>query len=259
LAGNQRVTIRKLAVLCRKQPNGLASRAIRLKQTYDKQEVRMIRHSALTAGLWIGLASGALAHPHIFIDTGVEVIFDDQARVTGLRITWAYDDLFSLMLVEDRGLDPDFDGVLTPEETTAIEGFDMQWEPGYAGDTYASLGEVPLVLSGPAGWTTGYADGRLTSTHLRQFADPVVLAGQPLVVQVYDPSFYTAYRIAQQTLLTGADGCTAQAFEPDREAADAILQAAIDEQAGSIDIEGEFPAIGAAYSEEVRVTCAARS
>ena len=87
----------------------------------------------------------------------------------------------------------------------------------------------------------------------------MLLAETPLVVQVYDPSFYTAYRITNETRLTGRADCTALVFEPDRKAANAILQAAIDEQAGSSDIEGEFPAIGAAYAEEVRITCAGRS
>jgi len=218
----------------------------------------MIRSLLVTAAIWAVLAGAAFSHPHIFVDTGIEVIFDDQAKATGLRITWAYDDLFSLMIVEERNMDADFDGNLTPEESAAIQGFDMQWDAGYAGDTYALSGEVLLPLSAPADWTTTYADGRLISTHLRHFADPVTL-GDPLVVQVYDPSFYTAYSIAMTTALTGRADCAAQVFEPDRAAADAILQAAIAEQAGSTDIEGDFPAIGAAYSEEVRVTCAARS
>lgn len=92
-----------------------------------------------------------LAHPHIFIDTGVEVLLDDQNRATAVRISWTYDDLTSLALIADRGLDEDFDGVLTPEETAAITGFDMDWEPGFAGDSYALLGEVPLDWSGPQG------------------------------------------------------------------------------------------------------------
>lgn len=219
----------------------------------------MIRRGGMAAALWAGLSGIAAAHPHIFVDTGIEVIFDDQARATALRITWTYDDLFSLMIVEERDMDADFDGALTPEETVAIQGFDMAWDPGYPGDTYALSGAVPLGLSGPSDWTTTYADGRLTSTHLRRFADPVRVTGVPLVVQVYDPSFYTAYSIAAETTLTGTALCTAQTFEPDREAADAILQAAIAEQVGSSDIEGEFPAIGAAYAEEVRITCAAPS
>lgn len=218
----------------------------------------MIRTICTTAGLWIALAGGALAHPHIFVDTEIEVIFDGQARATGLRITWVYDDLFSMILVEDRGLDPDFDGALTAAETATLQGFDMQWDPGYPGDTYALSGDTPLPLSGPADWTAGYVEGRLTSTHLRRFAEPVGM-DQTLVVQVYDPSFYTAYSLSPAVRLTGVEGCSAQVFEPDHEAADARLQAAIEELAGSDDVEGAFPAIGSAYAEEVRIICVAPS
>lgn len=219
----------------------------------------MIRNGLTALGLWAGLACAAGAHPHIFVDAGIEVLFDGQGHAAALRITWSYDDLFSLMIIEERDMDPDFDGVLTAAEAAAIQGFDMQWDAGYAGDTYALLGEVPLGLSGPSDWTTAYTDGRLTSTHLRRFDAPVAVADQPLIVQVYDPGFYTAYALATDTVLTQAGDCTAQTYEPDRAAADRILQDAIAEQVGSSDIEGAFPAIGAAYAEEVRITCAARS
>ncbi|MGL6211384.1 MAG: DUF1007 family protein [Paracoccaceae bacterium] len=219
----------------------------------------MNRHILMAAGMWLAVGSAATAHPHLFIDTGIEVIFDDKSRAVALRITWAYDDLFSLMILEDRSLDPDFDGILTADEMASIQGFDMQWDAGFPGDTYALAGELPVALSRPSDWTTAYADGRLTTTHLRHLDAPLDLSKEPLVVQVYDPSFYTAYTIAFDTALAGGTSCSAEAFEPDRQAADAILQAAIAEQAGSSDVEAEFPAIGAAYAEEVRVTCAAPS
>lgn len=204
------------------------------------------------------LASPAAAHPHVFIDTGIEVIFDAQGRAEALRITWTYDDLISLALLSDRGMDEDFDGVLTPAELTALNGFDMQWQPGVTGDTYALLEAAPLALSGPSEWTVSYADAKITSTHLRHFEAPVVIAAAPLVVQVYDNSYYTAYTIVGDPVLTGAAACQALAFEPDIAAADAILQQSIAELAGG-DAEGDFPAIGAAYAEEVRVTCNAPS
>ncbi len=219
----------------------------------------MVRCVMMAAVVWAGLGTAVAAHPHVFVDTGIEVIFDDQGRAEALRLTWTYDDLFSLLILEDRSMDADFDGVLTVEETAAIQGFDMAWEAGYPGDTYAVLGNAALTLSGPSDWTTTYADGRLTSTHLRRFADPVRVEDQPLVVQVYDPSFYTAYTIASDTVVTGDADCRAQNFEPDRAAADAQLQASMTEMAGSAGLEGDFPAIGAAYAEEARITCAAHS
>jgi len=197
-----------------------------------------------------------MAHPHIFIDAGLEVVFDAEGRASALRVTWAYDDLYSLLVIEDRGLDPDFDGLLTAAEETALSGFDMSWDADYAGDTYALSGGAPLELGRPTEWTATYADGKITTTHVRALATPIAPKDVPLVVQVYDPGFYSAYAIAGTPVLTGAGaGCAVQVFEPDRAAADATLKAALAEMAGSAEVEGEFPAIGAAYSEEAQITC----
>lgn len=201
------------------------------------------------------VAPAVQAHPHIFIDTGIEVIFDPEGRATAVRISWTYDDFYSLMMIEDRKLDADYDGRLTPEEEAALSGFDMDWDADYQGDLYILAGDFQVPLSRPSDWTASYAEGRITSTHLRSFTEPLA-PGAPLVIQVYDPGYYTAYFIAGQPVLTGAgDRCSVQVFEPDRAAADARLTAAIKEMGASGDLEMDFPAIGAAYSEEARVTC----
>lgn len=207
----------------------------------------------------VGPSLRAHAHPHVFIDTGVEVIFDESGLARALRITWTYDELYSLVILEDRGLDADYDGVLTAQERATIQGFDMAWDPGYPGDSYALLGEVPLELGPPQDWTADLADGKLVSTHLRPLQPAVKVGSEPLVVQSYDPSFYVAYRIVGAPVLTGRTDCTAQIYEPDLAAADAYLQKALDEMYGTADLEGEFPAVGAAYADEARVTCAASS
>lgn len=200
----------------------------------------------------------ALAHPHVFVDATVEVILDAQNRATGVRIGWTYDDLFSMMIVEDRGLDPDYDAVLTDAARAQLVGFDMQWDADFPGDTFVLLAGAAQPLSRPTDFTASYDGGKITTTHLRTFAAPVPVTTTPLLVQVYDPSYYSSYAIVGEAVVTGGSGCTAQVFEPDRAAAEEIYLAAIAEMAGSTDVEGDFPAIGAAYAEEARVTCAAR-
>jgi ABC-type uncharacterized transport system substrate-binding protein len=207
----------------------------------------------------IGFAAPASAHPHVFIDAGLEVIFDDQGNATALRISWTYDEYYSLVIAEEHAIDPDYDGAATAEEAAKLAGFDMGWDASFPGDTYALMNNAELALSRPADWTASYAGGKITSSHVRTFETPVKMTDVPLIVQVYDPSFYTAYAIVGTPVLTGANGCSVEVFEPDAAAADAQLQAAIEEMAGSTDVEGEFPAIGKAYSEEARVTCAAPS
>jgi polyphosphate kinase len=184
------------------------------------------------------------------------LIFDAQGRAAAVRVTWTYDDFYSLLMIEDRKLDADYDGRLTPEEEAKLAGFDMDWDADFEGDLYVLAGEAPVALSRPSDWTASYAEGRITSTHLRRLAAPVP-PGAPLVIQVYDPGYYTAYVIAGQPVLTGAGArCSVQVFEPDRAAADARLMAAIEEMGASGNLEMDFPAVGSAYAEEARVTCA---
>ncbi len=204
------------------------------------------------------LAAGpALAHPHVWIDTKGEVILNERNEATGVRIDWTYDELYSLYVIADRGLDPDGDEVLTEAEIAQLSGFDMAWDEGFAGDTYALLGEAPLELSRPQEFSASYAEGKVTSSHLRVFAAPVPVGEVPLVIQAYDPGYYVAYSIPQDPVLTGGAGCSARVFVPDLDEAQETLLAALSEYAPDVDLEAEFPAVGANFAEEVRVTCAA--
>ncbi len=215
-----------------------------------------MRDAALILGiLWAG---PALSHPHVFIDTRVEVLINDRNEATAVRISWTYDDLYSLFIIGDMGLDADWDGHLTPEEETRLAGFDMEWDPGFAGDTYVLQNDVERALSPPTDTGAGYAEGRITSTHLRTFAAPVPLGAVPLIVQVYDPGYYTAYTISTDPVLIGGVGCLAETFIPDIDAADEALLSALQEFTPDVDLEMSFPAVGKNYAEEVRVTCAAR-
>jgi len=216
---------------------------------------------ALAALVWAvlaGLCGPAVAHPHVFIDTSVEVILDDNDRVTAVRIGWVYDELFSLMVIADRELDRDADGQLSPEEAEGLKGFDMQWIEGYPGDSYALIDGRDLTL-GPPEVPTAEWDGRvIRTTHLRSLPEPVEIGAGTFIVQVYDPGYYTAYFIPFDPVITGGSGaCSAEVWAPDPEAADQALKDALLEYAPDQDLEADFPAIGRNFAEEVRVTCAA--
>jgi ABC-type uncharacterized transport system substrate-binding protein len=112
-----------------------------------------------------------------------------------------------------------------------------------------------LPISGPRDWTASWKDGKLSSTHYRDILTPVAVGEVPLVIQAYDPGYYAAHFILPPAVVTGGDGCTAQVVKADLDAADAALQAALKEFAPGTDVEGQFPAVGAKFSDEVRVTC----
>ena len=210
----------------------------------------------ILAMAWLCWAQTAQAHPHVFIDTGLELIFDDQHRATGIRISWGYDDLTSLQIIADKALDPDFDGTLTPEETKQLNGFDMHWDAGYPGDTYASMAGEPLPLSAPSDWTVAYTDAKILSTHYRSFAQPVEIT-QPLLVQTYDPTLYVSYALILGTTLTNAPDCAVRRLLPDLDAARTKLDAAI--AALPQDAEAAYPELGADFAEAMEVTCPPQS
>ena len=201
------------------------------------------------AGL-VALAGPAAAHPHIFMETEIEVLRDAKGRAASLRVTWTYDPFFSLVLITERGLDPDGDGTLTETETAALQGFDMNWEPGFPGDTYAFAGSQPVGLSGPRDGVARYEKGRIVSSHIRDLAAPVEGL---LVVKNYDPTYYTEYTIRA----VRAEGCETEIIAPDLTEAERALQEALAELPADVDVEMGFPEVGAVFAQEVRVTCAA--
>lgn len=197
------------------------------------------------------------AHPHIFVDAEITVIFDDGGQPKGVEIGWVYDEFFSMLLVSDMGLDPDFTGTVTEKEQEALDGFDMNWIEDYHGDTHVTQGGKALALTGPVEWSSDYSDGQLRSRHLRLFLDRPDPA-QEWTIAVYDPTYYTSYTLIGQPQVKGRADCIARVFEPDWDAASATLEAALEELLGSgTDIEADFPAVGALFSDEVRLTCAA--
>lgn len=202
------------------------------------------------------MATPVAAHPHVFIDTGLEVIFDDKGQMTHVRVTWQYDDLYSLLITEDMGLDADYDGVLTAAEQEALTGFDMKWIEGFNGDLEMLSGTEVLPLSGPSMTTATFKDGRITTTHMRKVLSPVDLT-EPVTIKPYDATYYTAYDVTLPVVITGSEACRARVKMPDMNADLTALR----EQLSALDPDAEpvdagLPNIGAQMANDVIVTCA---
>lgn len=198
----------------------------------------------------LAMSGPAAAHPHVFMDSVIEVLRDGDGRAVSLRVTWTYDPFFSMVLISDMGLDSDGDGGLTPEETRSLQGFDMNWLPGFEGDTYAFAGGRKIRLSGPRDGVARYEAGQIVSSHTRDLSEPV--AGE-IVIKNYDPTYYTEYTIRSVM----AEGCATEIVEPDLTAAERALQAELAKIPADADVEMGFPEVGAAFAQEVRVTCGA--
>lgn len=205
------------------------------------------------------LAPPLWAHPHIFVNTGVEVVFDAQNRVTHLRITWEYDELYSLLVTEDLEVDDDYDDVLTDADLAKLKGFDMNWIEGFNGDLVVTLDGGVLDLSPPMEPTATMADGKITTTHLRAVIPaPEMPQGSVLSIKPFDATYYTAYDVTLPVEMIGRDDCRTQRNLPDIDATLAQTQAELAELPPDVEAgDAGFPDIGERFATEIMVTCAA--
>lgn len=200
------------------------------------------------------------AHPHVFVDTGVELAFDEEGRLAAVQVVWVYDEFYSMFAIDDYGLDRDYTGNLTEDERAELTQIYSNWDEGFAGDLYAYAGEARLGLAGPVSLQADYRDGRIIVAHVRPLDERLEIGAEPVAVQVYDPTYYVFYTLAAQPGIRGRADCRAEVSGPDLEAAQARLDAKLDalEAQGfdPFEIEADFPAVGAAFAETILVRCA---
>lgn len=186
------------------------------------------------------------AHPHVFVDTALHVMTDDAGHITGVEVHWSYDELYSLLVLEDMELDGDYDGKLTEAELQALDGFDLQWIEGFEGDLYARNGAAPVTLGAPQGRGTSFENGKITSRHFRAIEG----GGAELILRAYDPTFYTAYDLTGGVHAPGT--CEVRIDRPDMDAAYAAVDEALKDMPPDPD---DYPEVGDLFADTVRVTC----
>lgn len=216
-----------------------------------------VRPSLLSLAVML-MPVAAGAHPHVFIDAALQLDHDPEGRLTEVAVEWAYDDFYSLLIIEDMGLDPDGDGQLTAAEEASLQGFDADWAPGSQGGLYLGVEGRRVSLQAPQDFSASYRDGRLISRHVRPLATPLE-AGVPLLIQVYDPEYYVQFSLPDAPVVNGGRDCRIRQRPGDPyAAADAYAQAvaaALEEDDSGMTEEMLMVDIGPAGADEVRIQC----
>jgi len=198
----------------------------------------------------------AQAHPHVFVDVTHQLLFDAAGRLVGLRARWAYDEMFTLLMVEDGKYDINADGEISGAELEAFQRWDANWPADYTGDVEITLEGVPVALQGPSDWAAEWHAGRAVSLHTRRLQTPLDLRGKRLSIRPYDKDFYVDYTVKALPGFIGRADCRAEilrhgedAVSPETAAKIAALPAEM------TPAEAGLPAIGGLYADEERVRC----
>ena len=191
----------------------------------------------------------AQAHPHVFVTTRLVLELNTDQEVTGVTMTWEYDDFFTLLIFEDMGLDPDADGVLSDRELDQLMGFDLiEWPEGFEGDLYLTSHGRKIEMPRPVPHDIAVRDGKIIATQKRSIPD---VPADGLVIRQYDPTYYVAYDLSGGIEVPAP--CGVRIIAPDLEAAEAeIARLSKQSQSGDVFMEVE---LGHLYASRAVVSC----
>lgn len=203
----------------------------------------------------LALPATLTAHPHVFVRAQVTVVFDTAGDIS-IKLDWFYDDLFSLLVTSDLGLDMDGDLVLTAAEQVLLDEQITAWPLDYTGDLEVAQNGAMLALGTKTAHSMTYVDGLFHEAHVRPVGT-ISDSNAPFTIRVFDPSFYTAYDLDGPVKIVGRDDCAVQIMRADVDAAYAQAEALLEGQdPASVGPDDYFPAIGDAFADTIEVTCA---
>lgn len=200
--------------------------------------------AALLAAAAIAV-SRAAAHPHVWVEVTVEVVFDDAGRLAEVREHW----LFDANLNADMAVlnDLDRNGVLSDEEAGRAIANNMGWIPYFDYFTrITSDGEA--VEPAPASrFEVSFVEDRFRLDLTLPIAAPFAI-GDEAGVDVFDIQYYYAIDFApdfEPRAVNLPEGCTITRREKgalDAQAANLLRQLGLPGQPAARDAAAGHPA-----------------
>ena len=159
----------------------------------------MIRRAAAIFALILAPlinAGSAAAHPHVFVENRVAFLFD-AGKVTALRLTWAFDDVFSDSLLMQ--FDADGDGAFDDLESKAVGEGVLPNLKMFHYFTYVFVDGNQLNPIDPADFLASVDDKRIVTFQMKvPLPQPVDPRGAALAAEIYDSEYYVQVDLAQQ-------------------------------------------------------------
>jgi len=209
----------------------------------------LLRLTALTAAVFA--AAPALAHPHVWITTRSEIVYDSAGGLSMIRHIWTFDDMFSAYA--SQGLDTDKDGKLSRAELAPLAETNVSSLKAFDFFTFAASDGTAVEFGNP----TDYWLEQTGATLTLHFGLPVkgkAPAEKPLKIEIYDPTYFIQFAPADRApaALIGAPaacGLDVERLRPAEMAASGQLSEAF---LGNLTNMSSF---GAQFANRILVRC----
>jgi ABC-type uncharacterized transport system substrate-binding protein len=152
--------------------------------------------SALAAATFAALtllSAAAEAHPHIFIEHSMQVVFDQSGPI-GLRMVWRFDELYSSTLRSDYTDTPK--GPITVKDVESLRS--QHFAPVAAKHFFAAaaINGERLALDQFTDFAAKFVDGKAIYSFTIPLQPSKPVARNTLEVTVFDPEYYIDFELA---------------------------------------------------------------
>jgi ABC-type uncharacterized transport system substrate-binding protein len=175
---------------------------------------RRLGLKAFLAALLAGLASPALAHPHVWVTAKAEVVYDSKGQVTGVRHAWTFDKGYSAYVTQ--GLDKNGDGKFSREELRDLAKENTESLVEFDYFTSLKANGKKQDFAAPQDYAMAYENEVATLTYFLPLK--TAMPARTLSLEVYDPTFFVSFTLAEgddAVRLAGApQGCTTNVSRP---------------------------------------------
>lgn len=130
----------------------------------------------------------ASAHPHVFVDYGMTFVFDQQG-LAGITMEWAFDEMFTQMLLEEGDLNRDrhFDS----REIAGIKTGAFDNLANHAWFTHILVNGRPYPVTTVTSFNAVLKDGQARYSFFIPCQVPAGKTPQTVSLTLYDPTYYT--------------------------------------------------------------------
>ncbi|HEY9593289.1 MAG TPA: DUF1007 family protein [Spirochaetia bacterium] len=159
-----------------------------------------MKRAALLAVLLVASAAPLAAHPHVFINDRMTVLFDG-GTLKGITFTWTFDEVFSNMILVDYN--PQRAAVLSAAQSSAIKAGAFDNLVNYHYFVAFWIDGKPVKKFAIEQFRASVADKRsLVYSFFVPLNVPVDPSQKTVFVTVYDDTYYVAFDILHTDAVT---------------------------------------------------------
>lgn len=131
--------------------------------------------------------SPAEAHPHVFIENSVQVVFDNSG-MTGVRLQWTLDEMFSNVIITD--CDADGNSTLSAAEKKKVEKTYFQNLATYDYFTHIRIDGTAAQITSAENFQVSIREARVMYSFFVPCRVPATQQQKKVVIGIYDNTYY---------------------------------------------------------------------